>query len=321
MTCDCLATPKEVQFNAWLHLNFQDERNDARFRELLATFPRATERRADRLLRSMPLHEDAPNIFLPQVDLWTPPQQIVFGNELAMRWELLKFAGLSGFRAASTAERSSAPDAPCAECTEEKCGPDVEYEVIAAVHKTQRTFGGWLPPLKQWACEALISTKKTARGEIMAGVAWDIFELHSREWLIPFRPECAAPPNCQNTVQVRGRCYYAGSVNYVIFGVMCKLCKDYWGWNPRGLLYTESAMLALIAAYKGPIPGKRKASGNYVPSKQWASAGYNGWPGKGGEPPADRPACAPKCSQKYEGERFRVNWHLQAPTEQIGNTF
>jgi hypothetical protein len=86
---------------------------------------------------------------------------------------------------------------------------------------------------------------------------------------------------------VDGECSYAGSVNYVIFGVMWKLCG-----------YREDTMLAYIWAYKGdrsrmqrfhnPTPGVKdppstsidplKASGNYEPCKAWALAGYHDWP-------------------------------------------
>ena len=96
-----------------------------------------------------------------------------------------------------------------------------------AVHKTQREFKGWGDDGEK-TCASLV-THSTGQG---ATISWDIWDLHNNGWILNYRPECAtigANPACGSTVQVGTECYYAGSVNYVIFGTMCKLCSDYYG--------------------------------------------------------------------------------------------
>jgi hypothetical protein len=303
--CDCFESPAPT-YNPLLHLAWQDERNDARYQELMATLRTTTERRGDLYVRTMTLHEDAPRIFIPSTDLWTPPGQLVFGNELLFRLELMRLGGRGGFRRAAAAERPADPKTPCAACEEQKCGPNVTSEVQAAVTKTKTQFAGWDDGHKSGACTALVSLQKTPAGERMAAVAWDINDLHAQGWIATYRPLCSAPP-CQNTVQVGNQCYYAGTANYVIFGVMCKLCHDYYGWSPTAVEFSETAMIALITAYKGALPG-RPASANFEPCKKWARAGYEGWPAVA-VPPGDRPACSPSCPTPYGGTAFSVNWH------------
>jgi hypothetical protein len=97
----------------------------------------------------------------------------------------------------------------------------------------------------------------------------------------------------------------------VIFGVMCKLCREHFqsinraGANPGYTGYMDfdrRSMVDLIDLYKS-------SSGNVAASKAWAEAGYDGWPSGGSPPRGDRPGCAPECPQPYTGPDFRVNWY------------
>lgn len=198
---------------------------------------------------------------------------------------------------------------PDAEITIPKfiCGPDVTQQVQDAVASARSLFAGWTSDQRDEACEDL-------RGVTTGSYAWDIVELHNNDWILNYRPLCAtqgATPPCGSTVQVGSECYYAGSPNYVIFGTMCKLCRDhfyaqgraganvgYTGWMD----FTEDSMLDLIDLYKS-------SSANVGPSKAWAVAGRDGWPSGGSPPRGDRPGCAPQCSQPYTGPAFRVNWY------------
>jgi hypothetical protein len=187
-----------------------------------------------------------------------------------------------------------------------KCGPDVTAQVERAIKLTDTTFAGWSADQRTDACEAL---RSVSHGED----AWDIVELHNNAWILGYRPICAtqgATPPCGSSVQVGDDCHYAGSVNYVIFGDMCKLCYDHFyslgraGSMPgyTGYMdFDEGSMVDLIDLYKS-------SSGNVVPSKAWARAGYRGWPGTSG-PHGDKPNCAPQCPQPYTGADFQVHWY------------
>lgn len=187
------------------------------------------------------------------------------------------------------------------------CGPDVTAQVTSAVANTRTTFGSWNNSKKERQCDALDSLSTGA-------YAWDIVELHNNAWILGYRPACAtqgATPPCGSTVKVGNDCYYAGSPNYVIYGAMCQLCNAHFtsvGNSSGANRFTENRMLYWINFYKGTGPlGISTPSGNFGPSKDWAVAGYRGWPGAGA-PAGDRNNCAPTCPTAYSGGAFNVNW-------------
>ena len=105
------------------------------------------------------------------------------------------------------------------------CGPDVTKQVKDVVALTRSDFAGWGAGTRELHCNALDSL-------LTGATAWDIYELHNNSWIYQnYRPACAtagATPPCGSTVQMGADCYYAGSPNYVIFGVMCKACYDHY---------------------------------------------------------------------------------------------
>jgi outer membrane protein OmpA-like peptidoglycan-associated protein len=186
------------------------------------------------------------------------------------------------------------------------CGPDVTGQVTAAVARTRSTFAGWSKGDKDSACDALDSLSTGA-------IAWDIVELHNNGWILNYRPGCAtvgATPPCGSTVQVGTECYYAGSPNYVIYGVMCKLCHAHFTATApsEAARFTQAKMEYWIDFYKGKgITGRGTPSANFGPSRDWAIAGYGGWP-SGTGPAGDRAGCAPVCATPYTDPPFTVNW-------------
>jgi len=209
------------------------------------------------------------------------------------------------------------------------CGPNVTAQIAKALTDTRTLFRGWSAPKQAQACEALVRPPQAA-------FAWDILNLHRNRWILWYRcahptarcPEhgtnevCAtegATPPCGSTVQVGTDCYYAGSANYVVFGVMCKLCRDrfpsraFWG----GMRFTEPEMVLLVDLYKaGGLAGE-----NVGPAKAWARAGYRGWPSGGSPPPGDKPNCRPACPTPYQGSDwgrglsrdFEITWCPNTP--------
>jgi len=198
------------------------------------------------------------------------------------------------------------------------CGPNVTSQVKEALSHTKSLFSGWKEKQKEAACSALVTPPEAA-------FAWDILDLHKNKWILEYRcahpsskcpekpknPVCAtqgAEPPCGSTVQVGTECYYAGSANYVVFGLMCRLCNDHFRKKGKtffmGMDLGESDMEILINLYKaGGLAG-----GNVATAIDWAKAGFHLWPAGGTAPAGDKPNCVPVCPTKYQGKPFRIVW-------------
>jgi hypothetical protein len=202
------------------------------------------------------------------------------------------------------------------------CGPNITSPLLNTIRLVKWVFEeSWTDEEKETACESLTAADSRLK-------AWDIRELHSQQWVERYRPDCAncstGPTPCglfpgdpefqgapQASVQVNNGCYYMGSVNYVIFGVMCRLCHEHYrtlahfftgSFSPKQwILFDMSGMADMVWAYKGDVPFQHFAAANYVASDRWATAGYVGW-GEYGSPAAtpasDRP-CATSCPHAY----------------------
>lgn len=136
----------------------------------------------------------------------------------------------------------------------------------------------------------------------------------------PFAAGHEDPNTCSNTVQVAGKCWLNGSVNYGLFGVMVRECSDFAAndWMPTGLpttnpfdsplkfnpiirgIYSLTWATMLIKAYKkfGNNP-----EGAVVPVA-WTEATFNGGPSATPSVAENRPRC--KCSCGCKGDI--VNW-------------
>jgi len=128
--------------------------------------------------------------------------------------------------------------------------------------------------------------------------------MHNSDWIWQvYQPRgCAttgAHPACGQTVQIGTGCHLHGSANYVIFGVMANLC-GMW----------RTTMRTLIWAYK-------HSSSNYEASRDWALAGYDGWPAVA-DPAGDRNNCA-RIGCPYIGGPFTLHWYPSAFTETVGS--
>src|SRR5713226_2480547 len=80
---------------------------------------------------------------------------------------------------------------------------------------------------------------------------------------------------CTNSVEVGGKCFLAGTVNYALFGQMSLLCHD--AGQPLDLMHfppTEATMLRAIQMWK--VGGLVDDDG---PPSAWAIAGFRGYPG------------------------------------------
>ncbi|MBB4804824.1 hypothetical protein HNP38_000096 [Chryseobacterium defluvii] len=165
------------------------------------------------------------------------------------------------------------------------CGPDITTELSSEISRYRSAYSALSATQKTEVCDSLSSYD-------LGEVTWDIEELHNNAWIYQnYRPQCAtagAQPPCGSTVQVDNQCFYAGSVNYVIFGVMCKEC-GMW----------KSTMNTLIWLYKS-------SSANYTKSSEWANVGYDGWTPGSNTPTGDRNNCTPTCSVPFAGPTFHT---------------
>ena len=180
------------------------------------------------------------------------------------------------------------------------CGPDVTKQLKNVVAKIQQTFRNWDESQRKSACAALSSTKSDASipGAPVWANAWDIKQLHDTSWMK--QSVCGIPRDeCGDTVMIEGQCFFAGSVNYVMFGVISRLCE-----------FQKDSMLRAIDLYKGQIkvgPIERPPAGNWQPSRDWANAGYDGW-APANMPKGDRSKCNKKCPVDYHGADFSFHW-------------
>lgn len=204
-----------------------------------------------------------------------------------------------------------------------KCGPDITLvlkhlvaDVESAFHNTpdkvwDRELGKEIDP-KRLACRSIVPAGDFILAKIpiptrvnpKVGDAWEVEELRTLRRLIatkfPHCPRGGPKDYCKQTVTIEGKCYYMGSVNYLIYGVMWRLCGSRTEMTAAGSLSLE----AMVRAYKFTQEGAT----NTEESVAWAKAGYQGWPSKGvPTPPPDAPAqaCSP-CSSQYLD---RLHWH------------
>jgi hypothetical protein len=165
---------------------------------------------------------------------------------------------------------------------------------------------------------------------LSGGTAWDIDELHNHGWLKRYQPECATEgqtPTCATSVWIQTSCHYAGSVNYSLYGVMFRLCSDFYNsllarygtWWDRAKPFSdygeaqdgaesfkEKEMMKTIYAYKSD-------AWNMIASQAWAGAGYHGWP-LGPAPRGDLADCGECTKLTYLDGRTPQRMHVNAKT-------
>jgi len=201
------------------------------------------------------------------------------------------------------------------------CGPDVTVPLVAVLAEVRATFAGWSTTQKREACDtvditlAAIPIPFVRSGFIMA---WDIEDLYlpNTLWLRapPYGPpRCGVPgaagtdvedpATCSNSVQVLDKCFLAGTVNYALFGQICRLCNTEFG------VLNEDRMESLIRWWKiltwidFDDPG---------PPIAWARAGFRGFPG---HIPAqgNRAHCTGRCPVPFYGPSFTWVWEPHHP--------
>ena len=190
----------------------------------------------------------------------------------------------------------AAPVSP--DCGPKRCGPDISSALEQALGRVRSAFSSWSGPKRYFACTNLVTLPGAA-------VSWDIRELGpgGRGAFSKQYPDCGS---CGQSVQVGNGCHYAGSVNYVVYGVMMRLCHDYLSKENSSIAdwFSREEMLELVYMHKNKT-GSQAA--NFQASNEWALAGYQSGSIRP-TPRGDRAGCEAPCSKAYSGPGLTVNW-------------
>jgi hypothetical protein len=178
------------------------------------------------------------------------------------------------------------------------CGPDITDELEKALARVRSEFGRWGGLKRYNACLDLVTLPGAA-------ISWDIRELGpgGRQ---AFTSSYGGCDTCGNSVQVGRDCHYSGSVNYVVYGVMMRLCHDYMAHEDSVFAdwFSSEEMLELIYMHKNKTG---TPAANFQASNNWALSGYHSGSLRP-IPKGDRPDCKKRCSKSYSGPGLTVNW-------------
>ena len=140
------------------------------------------------------------------------------------------------------------------------CGADVTRPTMATLKSIERHWNH--SPLlkgigkKASVCRTLVNPffDEKRPDQPSAYNAWDIIELG---YTSPRTPKCiffdrgsAMPEDCLYSARFMGSCYNAGQINFAMFGLLFRLCRDTKDPGMPVFPFTEWVMVKAIVAYK-----------------------------------------------------------------------
>jgi hypothetical protein len=195
------------------------------------------------------------------------------------------------------------------------CGPAIDSQLTDVLTRIQRDFrdpsvSGWA---KELACDNLVVPTPAA---IMS---WDITDLFlpNTSWLRAGR--CGVPRNqddvedpatCGNTVEVDGKCWLAGTVNYAMYGIACKLCSERHRAAIPSIIgaatdqWSRTDMRNWVRFYNM----LDRKGGGIDPPLAWATATYDGGPTGRPSRAGNRDTCPTGCSGGVTPAPFDYAW-------------
>ena len=201
---------------------------------------------------------------------------------------------------AGAAAAAPAPPPPPPKPAGPACGPDVTQTLKDAVAKTKSDFASWDPAKRKKACIALENPE-------CAGDAWDIVELHNRDWLDAYAP-CADKTGAvqehgdggrellvRRLGQLRHLRPHVPAVRHVAVD------DGEHGLGLQGLHPADPRRLGELQAVPGVV-----------------AAGYKDWPAVA-SPSGDRPGCSTACPTAYAGAPFTLHWFPASYTENVSH--
>lgn len=180
------------------------------------------------------------------------------------------------------------------------CGPDITWTLSDTLDKIKRKYNSQTQPCKQAMCDSL-----TTLYGLKFAYAWDIVDLSNKsgpstmfmDTEVYHQHGCTLSACCQSSVQVGSECFKAYTVNYVMFGLIWKLCGNRYGY-----------MRDIVALWK-----IRYADLEVYEALSWAEAGYHGWPMTSTPTTWLTDYCPLKCRYPVDIHRirepgFEVHW-------------
>ncbi len=250
---------------------------------------------------------------LPTVEKGIPENFI----ELFMHGETAQFGDESRDRRVSLSlgPAPTPPQPPGPQPTPSRsCGPEIGPQLTDVLTRIQSDFNaksGWS---KELACDNLVFPTPAA---IMAWDILDLFLPHTG-WLETGGP-CGVPLNeadvedpvtCGNTVQVDNKCWLAGTVNYAMYGIACRLCSDrHRSALPPiiGPLLDQWSLFDMQLWVRLYNIADRKGGGT-GPPLAWATATYLGGPSARPSAASNRSSCPVGCTMPAAHTSFDYAW-------------
>jgi outer membrane protein OmpA-like peptidoglycan-associated protein len=167
---------------------------------------------------------------------------------------------------------------------EKICGPKIDNALKRVLGEVAKAFLSWDVIDQVHNCDSLTSI-------VMVTNEWDIEQLHF-EAIKPNFKGCGIPEKgedekaCSQTVEVDGKCFLAGTVNYVLWGLICRLCNMRFGYP------SHSTMENLVWLYN------RVGADDPGPPGEWAEIGWKIFSGTA-PPVGNRSSCQPKCPHEH----------------------
>lgn len=115
---------------------------------------------------------------------------------------------------------------------------------------------------------------------------------------------------CSDTVEIGGKCWLNGTVNYGTFGIMIKLCaEEFVPSILQGLVLTYAG--TLIRAYKAFRPDPTGVTSDPSLPLAWMAATFNGGPGGVPKEAGNRPHCSCGCSLGGDIVKWDYVWETK----------
>jgi len=145
-----------------------------------------------------------------------------------------------------------------------ECGPDVTAPLKQTLENIRGTFKtGISDASRTSACLTIVGAG--TGGITAAQGAWDIRQLFE------YSQGTNGCTDCRNTVAFEGKCYYAGQVNFAMWGLMFKLCSE---WMNKG--YTEQDAHDFVTIWKGNEYGQGADNVFVQQAQAFTAYGYTG---------------------------------------------
>ena len=254
------------------------------------------------------------------------------GNDAIGLVDILGFAPLPNWHDVDLPGKVLSPDsnakAPVGKQAKCVCGPDITDAIRATLDNVSERFKALGQEDRDSVCDTMFLGYPLVIG---IGLNWDIDDLKTVRTNVANlcgHQDKDNSRSCQESVTINGECHYGGTVNYILFGHMGRICNKF-----------SQQLFASVLIWKTDAnvfswPPKPYPHHTYPNSRDWTQAGFTGWltdreykdslkdirPGPGSgqafvvprgspeqlAPRGDRPSCEP-CNKSVKNV---MSWHI-----------